>query len=60
MFRLYIFSIYLFIFVVLGLNSGLHLESLHQPYFCEGFFETGSRELFARLASNPILLISAF
>jgi hypothetical protein len=27
--------------------QGLHLEPLHQPYFCEGFFEIGSHELFA-------------
>jgi hypothetical protein len=31
-----------------GLNSGLHLEPLHQPFFCDGFFlEIGSYEVFA-------------
>jgi hypothetical protein len=27
-------------------TQGLHLEPLHQPYFCEAFFETESLELF--------------
>jgi hypothetical protein len=25
-------------------TQGLHLEPLHQPYFCEGLFKRGSRE----------------
>jgi hypothetical protein len=25
-----------------ALTQGLHLEPIHQPYFCEGFFEIGS------------------
>jgi hypothetical protein len=29
-------------------TRGLHLEPLHQPYLCEGFFEIGSQELFAQ------------
>jgi hypothetical protein len=33
--------------VVLRFELGLHLEPLHQPYFCEGFFEVGALELFA-------------
>jgi hypothetical protein len=44
--------IYLF-FAVLGLElRALHLESLHQPYFCEGFLEIGSHELFAWAVLN--------
>jgi hypothetical protein len=31
----------------------LHLEPLHQPYFCEGFFETGSHKLFAQAGFKP-------
>jgi hypothetical protein len=29
-------------------THGLHLDLLHQAYFCEGFFEIGSPELFAQ------------
>jgi hypothetical protein len=35
-------------------TQGLHLESLHQPYFCEGFFEIGSHELFAQAGFEPL------
>jgi hypothetical protein len=28
-------------------TQGLHLEPLHQSYFCEGFVKIGSCELFA-------------
>jgi hypothetical protein len=28
-------------------TQGLHFEPLHQPFFVKGFFEIGSRELFA-------------
>jgi hypothetical protein len=34
-------------------TSGLHLEPLHQPYFCEGFFKIGSHELFAWAGFEP-------
>jgi hypothetical protein len=42
-----------------GLTLGLHLEPLHQPYFCEGFFKLGSCELFAWVGFNWDPLISA-
>jgi hypothetical protein len=29
-------------------TQSLHLEPLHQPYFCEGFFEMESHNLFAK------------
>jgi hypothetical protein len=35
-----------------GLNSVLHLEPLHQPFFVMDFLEIGSLEQFPRLASN--------
>jgi hypothetical protein len=42
-------------------TQGLHLELLHQPYFCEKFFKIGSLELFAQdWLWTEILLISAF
>jgi hypothetical protein len=31
-----------------GLNSDLHLEPLHQLFFCDGFFEIVSHELFVQ------------
>jgi hypothetical protein len=34
-------------------TQGLHFEPLHQPYFCEGFFEIGSFELFAWAGFKP-------
>jgi hypothetical protein len=34
-----------------ALTQGLLLKTPHQPYFCEGFFEIGSLELFG-MASN--------
>jgi hypothetical protein len=34
-------------------TQGLHLEPLHQPYFCEGFIEIGSSELLARAGFEP-------
>jgi hypothetical protein len=34
-------------------TQGLHLEPLHQPYFCEGFFKIGSQELFAWAGFEP-------
>jgi hypothetical protein len=51
----FIHSSSLFFFFALrfwGLK-GLHLEPLHQPYFCEEFFEIGSRELFAQAGFKP-------
>jgi hypothetical protein len=48
-----VFKIYLhgnkkhFFFAVLGVTQGLHLESIHQPFFVMGFFKIESRELFA-------------
>jgi hypothetical protein len=37
-----------------GLNSGsTHLGPLHQPFFCEGFFEIGSHKLFAQAGFKP-------
>jgi hypothetical protein len=42
------FSIFFFFFGGTGAwTQGLHLEPLHQPYFCERFFEIGSCKLFA-------------
>jgi hypothetical protein len=35
------------------LNSGPSFEPLHQRYFCEGFFEIGSLELFAQAGFKP-------
>jgi hypothetical protein len=50
-------SIYWFIYCGTGFwTQGLHLESLHQPFFVKGFFEIGS----LKLAQTLILLISAF
>jgi hypothetical protein len=41
-------------------TQGFHLESLHQHYFCEGFFEIGSHEtICSGLLQTAILLISA-
>jgi hypothetical protein len=43
-------------------TQDLHLEPLHYPYFCEGFFEIGSRncKLFPRgWLRTMILLVSA-
>jgi hypothetical protein len=55
--------IYLFICFLRywGLNSGLHLEPLHQSFFCEGiFFEIGSRgTICLGWLRTSILLISA-
>jgi hypothetical protein len=34
-------------------TQGLHFEPLHQPYFCEGFFNIGSRELFVWAGFQP-------
>jgi hypothetical protein len=31
-----------------GLNSGPHLEQLHQPFFVKGLFKIGSQELFTQ------------
>jgi hypothetical protein len=40
--------------------QGLHLEPLHQPYFCEGFFEVGFRRtIYLVWLWTAILLISA-
>jgi hypothetical protein len=40
---------FFFFFCGIGDSSqGLHLEPLHQPFFVIGFFETGSRKLFAQ------------
>jgi hypothetical protein len=44
---------FFFFFVSTGTaNSGLHLESLHQPFFVMGFFEIGSMTICPGLASN--------
>jgi hypothetical protein len=41
-------------------TQGLHLEAVHQSYFCDEFFEIGSGELFAwGWLRTAILLISA-
>jgi hypothetical protein len=32
---------------------GLHLEPLHQPFFCDGCFEIESCELFALAGFEP-------
>jgi hypothetical protein len=34
-------------------TQGLHLETLHQPFFVKGFFEIGSRKLFAWAGFEP-------
>jgi hypothetical protein len=40
-------------------TQGLHLESLHQPFFLMGFFKIGSHKLFAQgWLQTMILLIS--
>jgi hypothetical protein len=36
-----------------GLNSGLDLEPLHQPFFVMGFFEIGSHILFTWAGFEP-------
>jgi hypothetical protein len=41
------FSFFLFFGSTEAWTEGLHLESLHQPYFCEGFFKIESHKLFA-------------
>jgi hypothetical protein len=42
-----IFNYFILLFSVLGLElRAFNLEPLHQAYFCEGFFEIGSNELF--------------
>jgi hypothetical protein len=33
-------------------TQSFHLEPLHQPYFCDEFFEIGSHKLFAWATSN--------
>jgi hypothetical protein len=41
-------------------TQGFHLESLHQPYFCEGFFLIGSHgTIFPGWLQTAIFLISA-
>jgi hypothetical protein len=41
-------------------TQGFHLKPLHQPYFCDGFFEIDFRELFSRAGFKLwSLLISA-
>jgi hypothetical protein len=45
----------LFFFFFCGTGAwtqDLHLEPLHQPYFCEEFLERGSHELFAQAGFN--------
>jgi hypothetical protein len=50
----YVFNfIYYYFLQHWSLNSGLHLEPFHQPFFVMGFFETGSHELFARAGFEP-------
>jgi hypothetical protein len=34
-------------------TPGLHLESLHQPFFFVGFFKIGSLKLFAQTGFEP-------
>jgi hypothetical protein len=36
-----------------ALIQGLHLETLHQPFFNTGFFEIGSHKLLARAGFEP-------
>jgi hypothetical protein len=49
------FALFLFFFFFRTgvLTQGLHLEPLHQAYFCEGFFKIGSPELFAWAGFEP-------
>jgi hypothetical protein len=35
------------------LTQGLHLETLHQSFSCEGFFKIGSYELFSWAGFKP-------
>jgi hypothetical protein len=51
---------FFFFFNTRASTQGLHLEPLHQPYFCEGCFEIRSCKLFAQgWLQTVILLISA-
>jgi hypothetical protein len=34
-------------------TQGLYLDPLYQPFYCDGFFEIGSPELFARAGLEP-------
>jgi hypothetical protein len=43
--------VFFFFFGTRAWTQGLHLEALHQPFFCEGSFEIGSCKLFG-LALN--------
>jgi hypothetical protein len=46
--------IYLFIFAVLGLKLRAYtLSHSTSPFFCDGFFEIGSLELFAWAGFEP-------
>jgi hypothetical protein len=49
----------LFFFCSMGCwTQGLHLESLHQPFFfCDGLFEIWSHELFAPAGFEPPILL---
>jgi hypothetical protein len=47
-------SFLFFFLAVLGLElRALTWSQLHQPYYCEGFFEIGSCELFAWVGFEP-------
>jgi hypothetical protein len=39
------------------LNSGLHLEPLHQPFYVKDFFKMGSGKLFAQKLDPPDLCL---
>jgi hypothetical protein len=41
------------------LTQGLHLEPLHQPYFCDGFFKIGSYEPFAQAGFLTLCFLSS-
>jgi hypothetical protein len=53
-YEFYFDKAFFFFFLSTGAwTQGIHLEPLHQPFFCEGFFKTGSCELFARADFEP-------
>jgi hypothetical protein len=50
------FKLHKFFFLFCGTGAwtqSLHIEPLHHPYFCEGFFEIGSHWLFAQSGFKP-------
>jgi hypothetical protein len=46
-------SKFFFFFGTGALTQGLHLQPLYQFYFCEGFFEIGTHELFVWAGFKP-------